>query len=539
MSINFRRHYPTLIVLIVVVSVLVFAMGNMRVIAYTTSKSSPITANRGSTDYTNDIPLFDNTVVHSIRVIMSDEDYDSMITTYQQTGVKEYFKADVIIDGVQINNVGIRLKGNASLRTAIGGGMGGGGNPPNNGAQPNNGQRPNNGQQPNNGALFNNRPQAPNNGNMPQAPGNQQNGPMPGDDANRNNFQPPQNFQRPDAGQGPDQNGGFGQTSVQGKTKIPFMIKFDKYEDQTYQGYTNVAIRTYGTSYNEAMLAEPVTNTVARLAGIPATDTAYVGFKINDNEETLYVISDLVNEGYLEKYFENTDGILYKAEIGSTLSYQGEDPSSYAKSFTQQTRVNDADLAPLIDFMRFLDQADDTTFESELPKRLDVDSFATYLAVNALLVNTDSMIGMNNNYYLYYDEGTEQFTVLMWDANESLGKLGGNTSSDVSLSNLNSGPGGGARGGGMGRGQNALITRFMENATFKALYEEKLKEVYQITFIDGVMSQTVDQYSELIHSVNDERNLVDMSAYDQAVEQARNFISQRMEYLNTLDWLKQ
>lgn len=83
------------------------------------------------------------------------------------------------------------------------------------------------------------------------------------------------------------------------------------------------------------------------------------------------------------------------------ISYADEDPSSYADSFTQQTHVNDADLLPLIEFMRFLNEADDVEFEKQLPDYLDVDAFASYLVINAMLVNTDSMLGMNNNYYLY------------------------------------------------------------------------------------------------------------------------------------------
>ncbi|NTU56996.1 MAG: hypothetical protein HGA79_12165 [Anaerolineales bacterium] len=345
--------------------------------------------------------------------------------------------------------------------------------------------------------------------------------------------QTPENFQMPEAGMGPGMNG-FGQQST-GEVKIPFMIKFDEYEDQTYQGLTAISIRTYGVSYDEALLHEPVTNTIARLAGIPATNTAYAGFRINDNEETLYVISELVNEEYLAKYFENADGILYKAEVGSTLSYEGEDPSSYTDSFTQQTRVNDADLAPLIAFMRFLDQSDDATFESELPDWLDVDSFATYLALNNLLVNTDSMIGMNNNYYLYYDEAEECFTLLMWDANESLSKLGGNTTFDLYFQNT--GMGRGAAPGGMGGGENILITRFMASDKFKALYEEKLRLVHQEAFVSGAMTGTVEKYSALVHSVNDERSLVDLTAYDQAVEKVESFINQRMEYLETTELL--
>ena len=152
-----------------------------------------------------------------------------------------------------------------------------------------------------------------------------------------------------------------------------------------------------------------------------------------------------------------------------------------------------------------------------------------------MLVNTDSMLGMNNNYYLYYDEETQQFTLLMWDANESFGKLGGSASYDLSLTNTQNGAGnrGGPGGGGMGGGENALLTRFMANAIFKALYEEKLQEVYEKAFTSGAMTNAIDQYSELIHSANDERNLVEIDTYDQAVEKMKTFISQRMDYLKT------
>jgi spore coat protein CotH len=511
MSINLRRHYPILIVLVVLVSLLIFALGDLRVIAYST-QTEPTSTTRDMLDYTNEIDLFDDTMVHSIQVIMSEEDHDSMIATYQQTGEKEYFKADVIIDGVRINEVGIRLKGNASLRTALGGGRGFGDFNRPEGDQPP--QQPDNGQMPE-GFAPGERPQPPegfNPGEMPQMP---------------------ENFQMPEAGIGPV-GGGMGQQSS-GEVKIPFMIKFDEYEDQTYQGHTTISIRNYGVSYDEALLQEPVTNMVAQLADISATETAYTGFKINDNEETLYVVSELINEEYLEKYFENANGILYKAELGSTLSYKGEDPSSYADSFTQQTRVNDADLAPLIAFMRFLDQSDDATFESELPNWLDVDSFASYLALNNLLVNTDSMIGMNNNYYLYYNGVDQRFTLLLWDTNESLSKLGGNATYDLYFENT--GMGRGAAPGGMGGGENILMTRFMASAKFKVLYEEKLQEIYQKAFVSGAMTKTIEKYSALIHSINDERNLVDITAYDQAVDKALEFVNQRMEYLGATELL--
>jgi len=195
--------------------------------------------------------------------------------------------------------------------------------------------------------------------------------------------------------------------------------------------------------------------------------------------------------------------------------------------------------------MRFLDQSDDATFESQLPEWLDVDAFASYLALNALLVNTDSMLGMNNNYYLYYDDLEQRFTLLMWDANESLGKLGGSATYDLSLTNTDGGPGGaqrgdrGGMGGGPGGGENALLTRFLANAKFKALYEQKVKEIYEQVFVSGAMASDVERYAALIRSVNEQRGLVEIEAYDQAVQKTLTFIEQRMEYLAGTELLSQ
>ena len=500
MSLRFKRNYPLIILVIAIIAFFALLLGNQRVVAYTTRPLSTASAAPQGYNYANSVALFDDTVVHSVQVIMDTNDYDQMLATYKNAGEKDYFKADVVIDGVRVNEVGIRLKGNASLRTALGGGRGFGGF-----------ERPDNGARPE-GAR----------GEPPAG------------------FTPPENGEPAAGGMNPremPEGGAPGRMaqSASGEVKIPFLIKFDEYvAGQTYQGYQKLSIRNYGTSYDEAMLAEPLTNNAVQLAGLPATETAFSGFAVNEAEEILYVISEVVDDQqYLARYFSDASGVLYKAEVGSTLSYVDENPSSYARSFSQETRVNDADFAPLIAFMRFLDQSDDASFESDLPKWLDVDSFAAYLALNNLLVNTDSMIGMNNNYYLYYEESQARFTLLMWDANESLSKLGGNASYDLYFASTD-GPGGrGGPGGGMGGGENVLMERFLANPTYKALYEQKLAEIYPVLFESGALSAEAERFSALIHSVNDERGLVEADAYDAAVTKVLTFINQRKAYLET------
>jgi len=529
MKMRLRRHYPLLLLLILVSTFIILVLGEQRIQAYTVPGSSDLVSQ--GYDYTSGVDVFDDTVVHSVQIIMDEDDYQQMITTYQQTGIKDYFHADIVIDGARINNVGIRLKGNASLRTAVGGrgGMqfGGagrgffnqdGGNPPQwQGARPERGQPPSDRQNPGFEMMPTPQPgELPNGENMPEAP----------------------QGQMPDFREMPVAPVDSAQS---GESLIPYLIKFDRFIDgQTYQGYSLLALRTYGITYNEAMLQEPVTNAVFHLMGIPAAQTAFAGVQLNEAAERLHVISEVIDKTYLDHHFEDSGGILYKAELGSTLSYQGEDPSAYASSFTQQTRKNSADLAPLIEFIRFLSEADDAAFERELPQRFDVDAFAAYLAINNLLVNTDSIAGMNNNYYLYYDDQSARFTLLMWDANESFGNLNfrGGAQSAAAHDLYAVGGQGGAGPGGMG-GSNTLVTRFLGNATFKALYEQKLKEVYQEAFVNGAIAAKVDQYASLIRAANPQRPLVDLQAYDQAVASLLDFIAQRQQYLASTPLLAQ
>jgi len=532
MSITFRRNYKLLIAAALIVAALVAGLWDRRIVAYTTGGGGLKVAQPG-VDYRSDVDLWDQSVVHTVQILISEADYQQMIATYQETGAKDYFHADIVIDGVRVNDAGIRLKGFSSLRTALGGG--GGGDMPGMGGRP--------GFDPNN---------MPNPGDRP--------GFDPGDMPN-----PGQG--RPEGGQAPqdgDMPFGQGGLAEEGDGKIPFLVKFDEFvSGQTYQGYSRLAIRTYGGQVDHSMLQEPVTNAVFRLAGLPAPQTAYAGLRLNDEAEQLYVIAEVIDETYLAQHFDNPDGVLYKAEVGSSLTYAGEDPTAYVKSFSQETRVTSADMAPLIAFMRFLAESDDATFERDLPEWLDVDAFATYLAINNLLVNVDSIAGMSNNYYLYYDDQARRFTLLMWDGNESLGKIGGGSRAAPGLAAPGlTAPGltaragragragsydlyfkgafsfGGGRSGPMGRA-NVLVTRFLASPTFIALYESKLQQVYRQTFAGGALTQMVEQYAGLVRpwlgrqdrQANQTRSLVDPDAYEEDVAAVLDFIAERGAYL--------
>ncbi|HET7720946.1 MAG TPA: CotH kinase family protein, partial [Acidimicrobiales bacterium] len=81
------------------------------------------------------VALYDNSIVHSIAVTFDQAAYDAMVDAYVASQDKEWIEASITIDGVTLKRVGMRLKGNSSLRgLARAGGAGAGG--PGGGAMP-------------------------------------------------------------------------------------------------------------------------------------------------------------------------------------------------------------------------------------------------------------------------------------------------------------------------------------------------------------------------------------------------------------------
>lgn len=60
--------------------------------------------------------LFDLQASHTINLSITDENYRTMMEDYLRNGLKTWVPADIEIDGTLIENIGVRLKGNSTLR---------------------------------------------------------------------------------------------------------------------------------------------------------------------------------------------------------------------------------------------------------------------------------------------------------------------------------------------------------------------------------------------------------------------------------------
>ncbi|GGQ15365.1 CotH kinase family protein [Streptosporangium pseudovulgare] len=512
-----------------------FGSGTIRPYVTTTQAAEAETV---TTNLTGTKDLFDASVAHDVKLTFTDGAYEDMLGEYFKDGEKKYVEADLTIDGTRIPSVGVRLKGNSTLRgltwkgrskqrTGPGGGGGGGRpeGPPGDFQPPDGFQPPGNGQ-PQNGQPQNGRPQT----------GQPQNG-QP-----RNGR--PQNGQP--QGDGPPGGGGMFGAQLKGEEpeKLPWLISFDEFvEGRRYQGHSQVAVRPAAMG-STTMLNEALGISVVGASGEPTQRSTYSSFTVNGRSSAPRLLVEYLDEGYAEGL---GDGVLYKSLASSGFTYKGEDQTGYTTDFKQINKVGGKDLQPVIGLVKWVNEASDAEFAAGLADRLDVTSFARYLVLQNLMVNFDDMAGPGRNYYLWYDLKAGKFKVITWDLNLAFSGNARSGVNDTISMGFGQGrpprdatpPGEGGQGrpeggqgrpeGGMMRTGHPLKERFLKNAAFKKIYEEQYRALYAKLLGDGTASGLLDGLVAA-YKLNEG---ADASKVDAEAQTLRTFLQTRTEALRS------
>lgn len=361
----------------------------------TSSNSNDIGANQTS--------IFDGQA-HEVSMTVSDENLKTLLEAFQNDNEKTWVDADVTIDGTKIEKVGIRLKGNSTVKT-----------------------------------LSSATLEATDSVSASATAS----ATASSDNTTDSNSNATTDNKQPAAGGG----GGNSASSIDADKPQtwPFLIAFDKNtENQVFQRYSRMSLRPGIPVLNEAVALGMTEKT-----GQKTQKYTYVKYTLNGYDQTTRLMIVVPDEYYAA---ELGDGILYKSDSESSFSYQGDDSATYEDQFKQ---VNgDDNESPIIELLKWFDNASDEELAADLAKHIDVDSFAQYVATQNLLVNSDDMAGPGKNYYLWYDNKTKLFTVISWDLDLS---MTGNTSAgpDDTIS-MGGGGGGGMPAGGQGMtGQDA------------------------------------------------------------------------------------
>lgn len=283
---------------------------------------------------------------------------------------------------------------------------------------------------------------------------------------------------------------GMATASAEDPMSMPLLISFDENADgRGYQGLTELSVRPGTPVLNEALSLS-----LTAVTGQPSQRYAYAAYTINGQTTTRLVLEH-PDETYANSLFD-TDGYLYKADANSRLEYRGVDQSLYADQFKQINAVDDGNLQPIVNFLAWLDGADQDEFDAHLSNWVDTDALARYLATQNLLANGDDMGGPGQNYYLWYDLSTEKISVVSWDLNLAMS----GDATTLPDEEVQMGPPEGAEGmatpGGPGglepRFGNQLKTRFLESDAMAQTYRDVYWELYDQMYGDGTAKDVLD-----------------------------------------------
>ncbi|MFI9596073.1 CotH kinase family protein [Nonomuraea sp. NPDC052265] len=474
----------------------VFGSGTIRPYVTTAQAAEARTVTTNLTGAKN---LFDASTAHEVKLTFTDEAYEDMLSEYFKDGEKKYVEADLTIDGTRVPSVGVRLKGNSTLQ----------------------------------GLTWKGQSK------QRAVPGG---GPRPEG--------------MPEGGAGPPGGGMFGSSlKAEEPENLPWLISFDEFVDgRRYQGHSQVAVRPAAMG-STTMLNEALGIALVGASGEPTQRSAYSSFTVNGRSSTPRLVVEYLDEGYAEGL---GDGVLYKSLAGGTFTYKGEDQTGYTTDFKQVNKVGGKDLQPVIGLVEWVDEASDAEFAQGLADRVDVTSFARYLALQHIMVNFDDMAGPGKNYYLWYETGTKKFKVITWDLNLAFsGDAKSGVNDTIGMGGLGQGrprqqgqqqgqqppqqgrppqdvtppEGGGPErpGGGMMRMGHPLKEKFLKNAAFKKLYEEQYRALYTELLGDGTASGLLD---DLVAAYK-RNDGADTARVDAEAQTLRTFLRTRTETLSS------
>jgi spore coat protein CotH len=137
-----------------------------------------------------------------------------------------------------------------------------------------------------------------------------------------------------------------------------------------------------------------------------------------------------------------------------------------------------------MEFARLISQSDVALFRAKIGTYLDVDEFLRFVAVNALISNSDSYLNGMHNFYLYLDPKDDRFRFIPWDQDLSMGSspFGGGANLDV-MQPI--------------RGDQPLIYWLLDDSAVASQYRAIVRELATSVFTAPALLRMVDDLEQV------------------------------------------
>ncbi len=286
---------------------------------------------------------------------------------------------------------------------------------------------------------------------------------------------------------------------MRGRLKRNMKIKLDwTNDDQSYKLVETLNLNAGGL--DPSKLRDAFSYWLFQQAGVPAPRTTFAELTLTIpgrfEKETLglFTIVEQVNKSFLKDRFGSKKGLLMKPEGIASMEYHGDDWRFYAPLYRPDDTPSSAQSRRVIDFAHLVNHGSEQEFQDSIATYLDVDGFLRFIAVNALIVNLDTLLAMPQNYYLHLGRDTNKFVFFPWDLDISFASwpLGGKPADQMNLSLFHP----------HSSDEHNLIDRLFAIESVKLKYDKIIREL-----VEGIFSrkQLMKKFNELEKTVRDAR----------------------------------
>jgi|GEM_PF-970344 len=283
---------------------------------------------------------------------------------------------------------------------------------------------------------------------------------------------------------------------LKNKTKLPFRLNFDEYEDQytelNDQHFYGFGCMTFGNNWNDnSFMKEKLCGEIFRDGGVPAARSSFCRVYIDTGSGAkywgLYTMTEDPSDAMLKAQFGDDSGNCYKPE-GT-----GADWSSPFKqtAFIKKNNEEAADWSDVKGAHTALwgSKTDAEAWRKNLETYFNSRSFLRWLAINTAVVNWDCYGQMAHNYYLYNDVANNSgLKWITWDHNLSMTARsmggGGTSTTDLSLKGVTE--------------KWPLIRRLLDDTEYKNIYHYEMQQAISGCMNVDKVTNKIKAYQTLI-----------------------------------------
>ncbi len=290
--------------------------------------------------------------------------------------------------------------------------------------------------------------------------------------------------------------------SFQGPEGKPGLtLNFDYYKGgEPFHGLKKIHFNN--GAQDQTFLFEQIAGEMARQAGVPASRCSHGFVKFQGRDLGLYVVKEAFTKEFLSAFYKKVDGDLYDGGFVRDIDEN-----------TEKDQGDPKDKTALKELIAACNEGDNAKRWDRLGKILDVDLFASYHAMEAILCHWDGYSFNRNNYRFYRDPDSGKFSFFLHGMDQAF--------NDVNFSLA-------------GDGGASVCNAFMRCPEGTRLYKAKLHAIYENVLKPIDWSARVAEVGGKVRAALEEKNPQWAKDYTGQINSARERVRQRIAIVGKL-----